>query len=215
MATNYYSILGVAQNSTSEQIRSRFLELARQLHPDRFQGERKQKAEEDFQAITEAFNVLSNPSRRRDHDQELARPAAETVSGNSEQLLKVYMQRGVKAYKEGNFPAAADNFERAARTAPANAKAHFHLALACGRERRWLSRALQAARRAAELEPLNAKYAKLAGKLYAQAGNLDQAEHFYLQAQKWGDDDGSIAKALEQLRRGSKKSRSRFFGMGS
>lgn len=215
MATNYYSILGVPENATGEQIRSRFLDLARQLHPDRFQGERKEQAERDFQAITEAFNVLSSSSRRREHDLELARPAASSTPGSPDQLLKAYMQRGVKAYKEGNFSAAADNFDHATKTDPTNAKAFFHLALACGKERRWLSRALQAARRASELEPFNDKYAKLAGKLFAQAGNLEQAEHYYLLAQKWGEEDPAVTEALEEVRRKAKKGRSGLFGMGS
>lgn len=212
MSTNYYAILGVPDNATSEQVRSRFLELARQLHPDRFQGPAKEKAEVDFQAITEAFNVLSNPARRREHDQELARPAAMGATGGGEELLRVYMQRGVKAYKERNFSASAENFDRATKIAPSNAKAFFHLALACGQERRWLSRSLVAIRRACELDAFNAKYAKLAGKLHAQAGNFDQAEHYYLEAQKWGGEDSTVEEALAEVRKG-RKGKSRFFGM--
>ena len=58
MSVNYYSKLGVSQNATTDQVRSRFLELAKKLHPDRFQGEEKEEAERNFQEITEAFNVL-------------------------------------------------------------------------------------------------------------------------------------------------------------
>ena len=212
MSTNYYAILGVPENATSEQVRSRFLELARQLHPDRFQGAAKAKAEADFQAITEAFNVLSNPARRREHDASLARPAAGSSSGGDDELFRVYMHRGVKAYKERNFSASADNFDRASKIAPDNAKAFFHLALACGQERRWLARSLVAIRRACELDAFNAKYAKLAGKLHAQAGNFDQAEHYYLEAQKWGGEDPSVEEALAEVRK-NRKGKSRFFGM--
>ena len=38
MSDNYYTILGLPQNATSKQIRERFLELARERHPDRYRG---------------------------------------------------------------------------------------------------------------------------------------------------------------------------------
>lgn len=212
MATNYYTILGVAQNATTDQVRARFLELAKQLHPDRFPGESKAKAEEDFQRITEAFNVLSNPMRRREHDQDLATPVAEQSGPDPDQLLKVYMQRGVKAYREKNFPAAADNFHRAAKTDPNSAKAWYHLGLACGQESRWRQQALAAFERACDLEPMNFRYTKAAGELFEKAGKVEEAARYYSLAVKWGGGDDDIREALERLRKTNKKGLSGFFG---
>ena len=42
---NYYAVLGLPQNSTKRQIRERFMQMARERHPDRFRGEAKEKAE--------------------------------------------------------------------------------------------------------------------------------------------------------------------------
>lgn len=212
MATNYYTVLGVAQNATTDQVRSRFLELAKQLHPDRFPGEAKAKAEEDFQQITEAFNVLSNPLRRREHDQDLAAPMVEQSGPDPDQLLKVYMQRGVKAYREKNFPSAADNFHRAAKTDPTNAKTWYHLGLACSHEVRWRQQALAAFDRACDLEPMNFRYTQAAGEFFEKAGKTEEAERYYSLALKWGGSDESIRAALERLRKTSKKGRSGFFG---
>ena len=52
MGKDYYVILGAARNASKEQIRVRFRQLARERHPDRFQGVERQKAELDFQEIT-------------------------------------------------------------------------------------------------------------------------------------------------------------------
>ena len=41
---SYYDLLALPQNATTEQIRSRFMELVRQRHPDRFQGAEKVSA---------------------------------------------------------------------------------------------------------------------------------------------------------------------------
>lgn len=212
MAKSFYEILGVAPNSSTDQIRARFLELARHLHPDRFTGARKAKAEEDFQQITQAFNVLTNPDRRREHDMTLARPQNPTSGSDPTQVARVYMQRGVKAYRERNYSAAADNFDRATKANPQDAKAWYHLALACCQEPRWLQQGVAASSRASELEPMNSSYLKLAGRLAAQAGLTEQAERYYNAALKWGDDDPSVRAALEELQKGQKGAGRRLFG---
>jgi len=214
MAGSYYTILGVPQNATSDQIRSKFLDLAKKMHPDRFQGEEKNRAEGTFQQITEAFNVLSNSSRRREHDEDLARPEKEQSGPDLEQLFKIYMQRGVKAFRENNFSAAADNFNRAARTEPANAKAWYHVALACSNEQRWLMQAVSAIERACELESMNGKYSKLAGRLCERAGKLEEAERFYASALQWAGQDPEVEESLNRIRKGP-KGRGGLFGKSS
>ncbi|MEM9293698.1 MAG: DnaJ domain-containing protein [Acidobacteriota bacterium] len=205
MATNYYSILGVPQNATRDQVRSRFLELARQLHPDRFRGDAKRQAEIDFQEITEAFNILSNPQRRRDHDRELARPQAEDEQDDAKQAAKVYMQRGVKSYREGNYSAAADSFDRATKENPEDPKTWFHLALACSRLPRFRQRGLEAITEACRRDAMNAKYHKLAGRMYAEAGSVEDAERAYNRALQWGGEDASVRSALDELKKKSKR----------
>lgn len=200
MIENYYTILGVSQNATREQIRERFLSLARERHPDHYQGDTKNQAEIDFQAITEAFNVLSNPERRRRHDLELARPkAGEGQKADRKQVAKVYLTRGVKAYRDKNYLEAADNFDRATREDPDNAQAWHHLARACSHQRRWRSRALQAISRACELEPMNAEYHKIAGKIFADAGMTSRAIQSYKQAIQWGADDPALQERIAEL----------------
>jgi molecular chaperone DnaJ len=210
MPKNYYSTLALPQNATEEQIRARFRDLARQRHPDRFQGEEKARAEGEFQAITEAFNILSNPERRRLHDLDLARGEAPAPADTS-QVARVYLQRGIKAYREKNYLEAADNFDRATKADPTNAQAWHHLALACSHQRRWLSQATAAAAKACELKPMNTSYLKLAGRVFGLAGMTLKAEQYYNEALKWGGEDASISQALDELR-AAKKGKSGLFG---
>jgi curved DNA-binding protein CbpA len=205
MAVNYYTIFGLPQNATQEQIRERFLALARERHPDRFRGEAKAKAEAEFQAITEAFNVLIHPDRRRQHDLELARPDTSGPKVDRKQVARVYVSRGVKAYRDKNFLEAAESFDRATREDPANARAWHHLARACAHQRRWLSRATSAIARACELEPMNATYLKLAGELFDRAGMSVRAVQYLREALKWGGDDAAVRQQLEELESGRKR----------
>lgn len=201
MAEDYYAVLGVARNATEQQIRQRFHELVRSRHPDRFHGEEKARAEVEFQRITEAANVLGSAERRRRHDGELAQAQANaTTSGGGErELARVYMQRGVKAYKEGNHREAADNFDRATKADPTNAKAWHSLALACSQDPKWRTQAQAAISKACELDPMKVAYHKAAGRIFQVSGLAEKAESHYRLALQWGGDDPEINSALEEL----------------
>ncbi len=197
MSTDFYGVLGIARNATTEQIKERFLQLTREKHPDRFAGVQKQQAELAFQSITQAFNVLSNPERRRQHDIELSRPADRRADPN--EVAKVFMQCGIKAYKAKNFIEAADNFSRATEADPNNGLAWHHLARTCVLEERWLPRATAAVARACELEPMKADYHKLAGQIFLKAGDREKAAHYFRQAIRWGGDEPEVRAALDAL----------------
>lgn len=68
MAKDYYQILGVPKNATQEEIKKAYRQLAMQYHPDRNQG-KENWANEKFKEINEAFGVLGDPEKRRQHDQ--------------------------------------------------------------------------------------------------------------------------------------------------
>jgi curved DNA-binding protein CbpA len=201
MARDFYAVLALPRNATEDQIRQRFRELARTRHPDRFQGVEKARAEKDFQELTQAFNVLIDPERRRRHDVELVRPEESSSTVDPRQLFKVYLQRGVKAYKEKNYLEAASNFDLATQADAKSGQAWHHLAQACSQRREWMPRALAAIERACQLEPMNASYLKQAGRICALAGQADKAIQYYRKALQWGDDDPNVRQALEELSR--------------
>lgn len=208
MAKDYYAVLGASSNWTTQQIRDRFRQLAREKHPDRFQGEAKIQAELEFQEITEAFNVLADPNRRRQLDFDLKRPEAEPEPTHGA-AVRVYMQRGSRAYKEGKYLDAADNFRRATTEDPKSDKAWYSLALAYSHQNRWLQQATQAASRAVKLSPMEPKYLALAGRLYARSGQADLAEKHLQEALNWGGDDPQVRAALDEVK---KRTRGGLFG---
>ncbi len=66
MAVDYYKVLGVARDAPPEEIRKAFRSLARETHPDANPGDAR--AEARFRQVAEAYEVLSDPDRRRRHD---------------------------------------------------------------------------------------------------------------------------------------------------
>lgn len=203
MVTDYYSVLGVSRQATTDQIRLRFRQLARERHPDRFQGPEKAQAELDFQLLTEAANVLLHAERRRGHDMELLQPE-EHRRMEEARMGKMLLQRGQLAYKSRNYVEAVENLDRAVREDPKNAFAWYFLARACSHNRRWQSRAVEAAATAAKLEPTNADYLHLAGNICARANMTTRAEKYFREALLWGADEAEVEAALGRLQSKSK-----------
>ena len=63
---DYYQSLGVSRDASQDDIRKSFRKLARQYHPD--VAKDKKSAEEKFKEINEAYEVLSDPAKRKKYD---------------------------------------------------------------------------------------------------------------------------------------------------
>src|SRR4051812_37560520 len=64
---DYYEILGVPRTASQGDIKKAFRKLAREYHPD--VAKNKKQAEEKFKEINEAYEVLSDPAKRKKYDQ--------------------------------------------------------------------------------------------------------------------------------------------------
>src|SRR2546429_9031174 len=63
---DYYKTLGVSRDASSDDIKKAFRKLARKYHPDVNPGDTK--AENRFKEINEAYEVLSDPEKRKKYD---------------------------------------------------------------------------------------------------------------------------------------------------
>ena len=67
MNKNYYDILGVSKNATEWEIKKAYKKMAMLHHPDRNKWDKK--AEAKFKEINEAYQTLSDATKKKNYDQ--------------------------------------------------------------------------------------------------------------------------------------------------
>ncbi len=67
MNGNYYQTLGIKREASDKEVKQAFRRLARKYHPDVNPGDKA--AEDKFKEVNEAYEVLSDPEKRRKYDQ--------------------------------------------------------------------------------------------------------------------------------------------------
>src|SRR5438477_4951448 len=64
---DYYEVLGVSRKASAEEIKKAHRRLVRQYHPD--VNKNNPAATEQFKEVQEAYDVLSDPAKRKQYDQ--------------------------------------------------------------------------------------------------------------------------------------------------
>jgi molecular chaperone DnaJ len=64
---DFYKVLGVDKKAPADEIKKKYRALARDLHPDKTKGDAAK--EEKFKAVSEAYEILSDPKKRAEYDE--------------------------------------------------------------------------------------------------------------------------------------------------
>ncbi|MFN3413965.1 MAG: DnaJ domain-containing protein [Thermoanaerobaculum sp.] len=196
--SNFYEVLGVRREATDEEIRAAFRRLARELHPDRFQGPEKKRAEERFQRITQAFNVLSNPETRARYDR-ILESATPIGPIDPKELAKALLAKAVSLAKQGDIVQAHDYFQQAEAHDASNAKIQHQFGLFLAQTGK-VEQALRKLEKACSLEPLNGNYLLDCARLFLRAGMVLRASRFAEQAAELLPDEPNVQALLAEIK---------------
>src|SRR5579862_7591501 len=87
MARDYYEVLGIKREANEDEIRKAYRKLAREFHPDRNPGDKQ--AETRFKEVQEAYDVLSDKTKRTQYDRfGFAGPGAGAGGGPGAQTFR-------------------------------------------------------------------------------------------------------------------------------
>jgi DnaJ-class molecular chaperone len=200
MATqrSLYDVLGLTPQATADQIKAAFRMLARERHPDRFQGSARQAAERAFQEITEAYNVLSDPSQRSRYDRQLESNSRDTLTDPRE-IAKALLGRALTLIKAGQHGEADQAFNQAIAHDPQSSKAQHLYGMFLGQQPSRQDEALRHLDQASKLDPNNPKILMDASRLFAKANMFQRAIRFAQTAARLTPDDESVGAWLQQL----------------
>lgn len=201
---SFYDILGVPQDATEADIRAAFRRLARERHPDRFSGPARRQAEAEFQAITEAFNVLVDRTARARYDQSLSRPTLDSRSSPKE-LAKALLARGIAALKAGETKQAAELLAQAVAHDPDNPRARHVYGLFLAQHAGRLEDGLRQLDQAVKLDSLNVKLLLDASRLFARARMFSRATRLASMAMDLAPDDPVVESWYRQLEEGVRR----------
>jgi len=129
---SYYEVLGVPQHAPTEAIASAFFQLAKRFHPDRLGGRSEEVRDQTtrlFARMTEAHQVLSDATRRKEYDELLKQ--GEGAAEDQEEVVRVVRaatsyQKAQVLLKRNNLAAAEAEARQALADDPEQAD---HIAL--------------------------------------------------------------------------------------
>ncbi|GAB4296876.1 MAG: hypothetical protein Kow0090_12040 [Myxococcota bacterium] len=207
---NFFEILSVERNATESQIKSAYLQLARVFHPDNVRSklgaDKLQIAEDYFERISEAYQILSNKDQR---DEYLAKlklkeegpPAAQKEFKVEDVLESEQLFLMAKKLLSGNsFAAAEANLTRALALSPDEKEYKGYLAWAmynnAGNDYKKKDEAKKTLKEVIDSDIEIAEFFYYLGYIFKIEGNLDEAENYFVKTLQI---DGRHIKAKQEI----------------
>lgn len=208
--------LGVAPDASEDEIRSAYMQLAKETHPDRYAAASRaarELAEQAFREVTRAYEILSDPVRLAAYRDDPNRDRKEAQALEEAQraiAAEREFQRGEARLRSHDWSGALTHFERAVELYPDEGEYFAYCGwayyLTHGHDADVLRKAFALVKRGVKLAPEREKPYLFLGRLCLAAGKLDSAERIFTKAVECRPDsiEGLRELRLLQMRRPKK-----------
>ncbi len=212
---DHFEVLGISRTASAYDAKKAYFRLAKVYHPDRHfepdMADMKETLEQLFSRIHDAYQVLNDPVRRREYEQQLTgvQPAAvahfeekrpeDYVENYAEKAGRAtsYFNAGMKELKVGNYWGAAELFAWATRLDPVKAAYFHYYGLSLSHIPRRRHEAEENLHKAIEIDPLKPEYHLELGTLYLKSGLKSKALDIYLVALRENPGSEQIVNAIK------------------
>jgi DnaJ-domain-containing protein 1 len=225
-AQTHYDVLGVSKESSPAQMKTKYYELARRYHPDRYRRSEPSlvaRLESAFARITQAYDTLRDDNLRANYDSKLkarqraqqlaeaaapkttapaTRPDAKAESTPHSGLsvaerAERQFKEGLEALELGQRKVAVGLFAAAANAVPKEARYHAHYGRLLAEHEQTRRAAETELQAAIKLDPQNGEYRVMLAQLYHDLGLMLRARG---EAERAVEADPNNAKARDLLR---------------
>lgn len=204
-----YQMLSVASNAGQEEIQAAYHDLAKRLHPDRFQSDEfppqlRGKAQQVFVQINEAYLTLKNPVSRALYDETATSSVKAPVDSKArtpdpEEAAEALFRDGRTALIHGDFSTAVQRFRSCVWLCPEKASYNHYLGVAESELPNFRKKAEQHLLKAIELEDVSAESHLELAKLYIKVALPIKAEYQLQQAMHFDPENREIRNLRAQL----------------
>jgi curved DNA-binding protein CbpA len=214
----FYQILDIPRTAAEEDVKKAYFQMARRFHPDRFErklaAEYKDQIDVVFDAITNAYRILSNKDARRIYDAKGGSAATQEDVQDSFRKAEIKFRQGKTLHGQGRFNEAITYLEEAIRVRKDKGDYFLLLAMVESKVPTYVKKAEQDFLKAIQLEPWNPEGYVGLGLLYKAEGLHTKAIKQLEKALETEPGHPTASEALEELTGKSKKKGARgLFGM--
>jgi curved DNA-binding protein CbpA len=201
---DYYAVLEVWPNASTDAIKEAYFKLAKVYHPDATarSGEDKGERDERFKKITEAYTVLCDPSKRREYDTLRSAKKEATARGRDHAEDKKNARRSFEearvAMRHGRWDQAVELLKDAIQKDDQNPSYHSWYGFGLAKMGTSLHEARDSCKRALQMEFYNSEFHANLGYVYFKAGLRSTAMNSFREALKWDAENAMARKFLQR-----------------